>query len=49
MIHPLSGNPRPADDRADEQTKGVSRMKWEVPQAIDMRYGMEITMYIANR
>ncbi|HEY6483648.1 MAG TPA: pyrroloquinoline quinone precursor peptide PqqA [Steroidobacteraceae bacterium] len=24
-------------------------MKWEVPQATDMRFGMEITMYIANR
>jgi coenzyme PQQ precursor peptide PqqA len=24
-------------------------MKWEVPQAIDLRFGMEITMYIAHR
>jgi coenzyme PQQ precursor peptide PqqA len=24
-------------------------MKWETPEAIDMRFGMEITMYIANR
>jgi len=24
-------------------------MKWETPQAIDLRYGMEITMYIAHR
>ena len=24
-------------------------MKWETPQASDMRYGFEITMYIANR
>jgi len=24
-------------------------MKWETPTAIDMRFGMEITMYIANR
>ena len=24
-------------------------MKWETPQAIDIRFGMEITMYIANR
>ena len=22
-------------------------MKWETPEAIDLRYGMEITMYIA--
>jgi coenzyme PQQ precursor peptide PqqA len=24
-------------------------MKWETPQATDFRFGMEITMYIANR
>jgi coenzyme PQQ precursor peptide PqqA len=24
-------------------------MKWETPQAVDFRFGMEITMYIANR
>jgi coenzyme PQQ precursor peptide PqqA len=24
-------------------------MKWETPCAIDLRFGMEITMYIANR
>ncbi|MHB1273719.1 MAG: pyrroloquinoline quinone precursor peptide PqqA [Rhodanobacter sp.] len=24
-------------------------MKWETPQAIDQRFGFEITMYIANR
>jgi len=24
-------------------------MIWETPQAIDFRFGMEITMYIANR
>ena len=26
-----------------------SNMKWETPQATDFRFGMEITMYIANR
>lgn len=26
-----------------------SKMKWETPQATDLRFGMEITMYIANR
>jgi coenzyme PQQ precursor peptide PqqA len=26
-----------------------SHMKWETPVAIDLRFGMEITMYIANR
>jgi coenzyme PQQ precursor peptide PqqA len=24
-------------------------MKWETPTAVDFRFGMEITMYIANR
>ena len=24
-------------------------MKWETPEAIDMRFGMAITMYISNR
>jgi coenzyme PQQ precursor peptide PqqA len=26
-----------------------STMKWETPEAVDLRYGMEITMYISNR
>ena len=28
---------------------GVLTMRWEIPQAVDFRFGMEITMYIANR
>jgi coenzyme PQQ precursor peptide PqqA len=24
-------------------------MKWETPKATDLRFGMEITMYVANR
>ena len=24
-------------------------MRWETPRAIDFRFGMEITLYIANR
>jgi coenzyme PQQ precursor peptide PqqA len=24
-------------------------MRWETPQAIDLRFGMEITLYIARR
>jgi coenzyme PQQ precursor peptide PqqA len=31
------------------QSEEVNRMKWETPQAVDYRFGMEITMYIANR
>jgi coenzyme PQQ precursor peptide PqqA len=29
--------------------KEESHMKWETPEAIDFRFGMEITMYVANR
>jgi coenzyme PQQ precursor peptide PqqA len=28
---------------------GAPTMRWETPQAIDMRFGMEITLYIARR
>ena len=24
-------------------------MRWETPQAVELRFGMEITMYISNR
>jgi coenzyme PQQ precursor peptide PqqA len=27
----------------------MKNMKWERPAATDMRFGFEITMYIANR
>jgi coenzyme PQQ precursor peptide PqqA len=29
--------------------KGKLTMKWTTPAAQDMRFGFEITMYIANR
>jgi len=25
------------------------QMRWEIPQATDLRFGMEITLYIARR
>lgn len=28
---------------------GAKNMRWETPQATDFRFGMEITLYIANR
>ncbi len=42
---------RPSGRRArlSRQTTGGFVMKWETPQAIDLRFGMEITMYIAHR
>jgi coenzyme PQQ precursor peptide PqqA len=30
-------------------TTWSSLMKWETPQATEFRFGMEITMYVANR
>ena len=29
--------------------QGALQMKWETPEAIDFRFGMEITMYVSNR
>ena len=37
----------PADMRLNLAEESV--MKWQTPRAIDFRFGMEITMYIANR
>jgi coenzyme PQQ precursor peptide PqqA len=41
-------------ERAPEDYEPVvlfwsSFMKWETPQATEFRFGMEITMYVANR
>ena len=38
-----------AFEPADSSTKGPCIMKWETPAAVDFRFGMEITMYVANR
>jgi coenzyme PQQ precursor peptide PqqA len=40
-----AGPPGPALGKRPEERD----MKWETPQAIDLRFGMEITMYIAHR
>ena len=37
------------EPRLAEETLRRNRMKWEKPAASDMRFGFEITMYIANR
>jgi coenzyme PQQ precursor peptide PqqA len=37
------------DDGSPQTTLRRFSMIWETPQAIDFRFGMEITMYIANR
>ena len=38
-----------SDRRPREQHSRSPLMKWEKPQALDLRFGMEITMYIAHR
>jgi coenzyme PQQ precursor peptide PqqA len=41
--------PRPRSNIGLPTTLRRLTMKWETPTAIDMRFGMEITMYISNR
>jgi coenzyme PQQ precursor peptide PqqA len=43
---------RPAAGREEYQISTNQRrfvMTWETPQAIEIRFGMEITMYVSNR
>jgi len=40
---------RPSAASSDDRQTGAILMKWVTPQASDMRYGFEITMYIATR
>jgi coenzyme PQQ precursor peptide PqqA len=53
MIVPYGSGPRARIMTAtrDRLSAAYRRqiMKWETPEAIDMRFGMEITMYISNR
>jgi len=35
--------------RFDDLTDGSLIMKWETPAAAEIRFGFEITMYVANR
>lgn len=38
-----------AEIPACSKTTGEENMSWTTPQFVDMRFGFEITMYIANR
>ena len=38
----------PVDTQSLLYERGLE-MKWETPKATDLRFGMEITMYVANR
>jgi coenzyme PQQ precursor peptide PqqA len=46
--HRARGSP-PCSLLSLEPTIRICIMKWETPEAIDFRFGMEITMYVANR
>jgi coenzyme PQQ precursor peptide PqqA len=46
-VRPAAGGDDGGGDRALVMRR--HGMKWETPEAIDMRFGMEITMYISNR
>ena len=50
-VCPLGTGPlqRCSQGLAGIQGTGDRKMVWETPQAIDLRFGMEITMYIATR
>ena len=41
--------PRPPLGPGDNEATGDGKMVWETPQAIDLRLGMEITMYVSTR
>jgi coenzyme PQQ precursor peptide PqqA len=49
MIVPYRRRAAGRETQARRSTTGARIMKWETPQATDFRFGMEITMYIANR
>jgi coenzyme PQQ precursor peptide PqqA len=59
MTQGLSGARLPGDDsaivsssgpaKAHRQPKEFVMTQWIKPQATDLRYGFEITMYISNR
>ena len=42
FAHVVPFGPAPSEE-------GEPTMTWTTPQAVDMRYGFEITMYIASR
>jgi len=48
----MMGLIRRIDPRGDYRHVPYDRrfiMTWETPQAVDLRFGMEITMYVSNR
>jgi coenzyme PQQ precursor peptide PqqA len=48
MMMPIRRGPHWEDYRIRTSYRS-SNMKWETPQAVELRFGMEITMYVSNR
>jgi coenzyme PQQ precursor peptide PqqA len=48
MMPLIQGNPRSVEYRTRNSYRSF-KMKWETPQAVELRFGMEITMYVSNR
>jgi len=44
-----SMRPAPGTSMMGPPIGGDCIMVWETPRAIELRFGMEITMYVANR
>jgi coenzyme PQQ precursor peptide PqqA len=38
----------PREEHCRYQPRSIA-MKWETPEAVELRFGMEITMYVSNR
>ena len=50
LTHGAEDRPRRRLPRLpDTSIERICIMKWETPEAVDFRFGMEITMYVANR
>jgi coenzyme PQQ precursor peptide PqqA len=48
MIPPMLWINHREDDEPVPPIRSIV-MTWETPQAVELRFGMEITMYVANR
>jgi len=49
MIPPIRGLAHREDHGWGTTIVEELDMKWETPQAIELRFGMEITMYVSHR
>lgn len=49
MMIPFRGRAAARNIGRGNRREDLVVMKWETPEAVDFRFGMEITMYVANR